>query len=64
MGTALGFTKGKSYQPNPIAFYDEVTEFVNEGRAADVIYPDLPPRLSPTVFSYPCEDVTAWVEDK
>ncbi|PKU41873.1 rna-directed dna polymerase from mobile element jockey-like [Limosa lapponica baueri] len=35
-----GFTKGKSCSTNLIAFYDVITGWLHEGRAADVIYLD------------------------
>lgn len=34
------FVKGKSRLTNLIAFYDEVTASVNEGRAMDIVYID------------------------
>ena len=36
-----GFTKGKSCLSNLIAFYDDMTVWVNEGRAVDVVYLNL-----------------------
>jgi len=35
-----GFTKGKSCLPNLIAFCDDMTDWVGEGRAVDVVYLD------------------------
>ncbi|CAM4665435.1 unnamed protein product [Lepidochelys kempii] len=35
-----GFTKGKSCLTNLIAFYDEITGFVDEGKAVDVVFLD------------------------
>uniref|UniRef100_A0A8C3TDB8 NADH dehydrogenase [ubiquinone] iron-sulfur protein 6, mitochondrial n=1 Tax=Chelydra serpentina TaxID=8475 RepID=A0A8C3TDB8_CHESE len=35
-----GFTKGKSCLTNPIAFYDEITGSVDEGKAVDVLFLD------------------------
>jgi len=35
-----GFTKGKSCLTNPIAFYDDMTGWVDEGRAVDAVYLD------------------------
>ena len=35
-----GFTKGKSCLTNSIAFYDDMTGWIDEGRAVDVVYLD------------------------
>ncbi|KAJ7423506.1 rna-directed dna polymerase from mobile element jockey-like [Pitangus sulphuratus] len=34
----LGFTKGKSYLTNQITFYNETTAWMDEGKAADIVY--------------------------
>ncbi|KAJ7400320.1 RNA-directed DNA polymerase from mobile element jockey-like protein [Pitangus sulphuratus] len=33
-----GFTKGKSFLTNLIAFYDETTTWMDGGRAVDIVY--------------------------
>ena len=35
-----GFTKGKSYLINPVAFYDVITSWVDKRTAGDVVYLD------------------------
>ena len=35
-----GFMKGKSCLPSLLAFYDEITDLVEEGRAVDAVYVD------------------------
>jgi len=41
-----GFTKGKSYLTNPLAFYDVFTGWVDGGKAVDVVYLDLARHLT------------------
>lgn len=36
-----GFTEGTSHLTNPIAFYDGMTSWVDEGRAVDDVYLDI-----------------------
>ena len=35
-----GFTKGKSCLTNLIAFYEDVTRWIDDGKAVDVVYLD------------------------
>ena len=46
-----GFTKGKSCLTNLIAFYNDMTGWVDEGRAVDVVYPDFGKARSPITSS-------------
>ncbi|NXI08561.1 RTBS polymerase, partial [Irena cyanogastra] len=39
-GTQHGFTKGKSCLTNLIAFYEDVTRWIDDGKAVDVVYLD------------------------
>ncbi|TRZ08930.1 hypothetical protein HGM15179_018171 [Zosterops borbonicus] len=44
-----GFTKGKSCLTNLIAFHDETTTWMDEGRAVDIVYLDFSKAFN-TVF--------------
>jgi len=46
-----GFTKGKSCLTNLIAFCNDMTGWVDEGRAVDVVYPDFGKARSPITSS-------------
>lgn len=51
LGSQHGFTKGKSHLSNPVAFFDDKTESVEEGRAEDTVYLDFSKTVSPSSHS-------------
>lgn len=48
------FTKGKWHLTNLVAFYDEVTDLVCEGRVTDIIYLDLCKELATVLHETLC----------
>ena len=39
-GSQHGFTKGSSCLTNILEFYEAVSDWVDDGKAVDIVYPD------------------------
>ena len=61
-----GFTKGKSCLTNLIAFYNDMTGWVDEGRAVDVVYLDFSKAFdtSPIISCYGSSGSMGWMSGR
>ena len=50
-----GFSEGKSFSSNTVAFYDVMNGWVDEGRAVDAVYLDFT-KASDSLPQHPCNE--------